>query len=124
MRRPSGYLVLPWVSRQRDREAESNCLETLNSLLRYVVSLCLPDFDLGNKPWTCIRHTSLRLTLEEVPMLGTDRWIKQFAENAHTSDTMLRETYLKFIDTDRLIEQVKDQFIPSEWQMIKRVHAD
>ena len=120
-RRPSGYLILPWVTRQQNREAESNCLETLNALLRHAVSLCLPEFDLGMKPWTCIRHTSLRLVLEEVPVLGTDRWINQFADNAHTSAKMLRDTYLRFIDTDRLIREVKDQFVPSEWQMIKRV---
>lgn len=123
-RRPRGYLVLPWIERQQNREAESNCLETLNTLLKYTVSICLPDFDLGKKPWTCMRHTSLRLALEEVPMLGTDRWIHQFADNAHTSAKMLRETYLRFIDRDNLIEQVKDQFTPSEWQMVKRVRSD
>jgi hypothetical protein len=57
-------------------------------------------------------------------MLGTDRWIHQFADNAHTSAKMLRETYLRFIDRDNLIEQVKDQFTPSEWQMVKRVRSD
>lgn len=120
-RRPSSYLVLPWVQREAKREAESNCLETLNSLLRSAVSICLPDFDLGKKPWTCIRHTALRLTLEEVPILGTERYIKQFAENAHTSDTMLRQNYLRFMDRDNLIDIVKDEFMPGAWQLLPRL---
>jgi hypothetical protein len=86
-----------------------------------VLSQYAPDFDLGKKPWTCIRHTALRLTLEEVPILGTERYIKQFAENAHTSDTMLRQNYLRFMDRDNLIDIVKDEFMPGAWQLLPRV---
>ena len=49
---------------------------------------------------TNIRHTAFRLTLEEVPELGSPPGIYAFAQNGMTSAEMLQRTYLRFIEEE------------------------
>ena len=117
----SGYIMLPHIERPMERKV----VHTLNHLLRHAIDQCLPDFK-GEKSWTTLRHTAFRLTLEEMPKLGTYPAIKKFAENGGTSDTMLKSTYLDYMDGVNLGEEARSTIKEglSEIFFKKRVHKD
>ena len=98
----SGYIMLPHIERPMERKV----VHTLNHLLRHAIDTYIPDFK-GEKSWTALRHTAFRLTLEEMPELGQYPAIKQFAKNGGTSDTMLKSTYLDYIDDVNLGEKAR-----------------
>jgi hypothetical protein len=116
-RKPKGYVVFPWIPRQEMSENESNVGETLNELLRFACSSCGLT---KNIAWTNIRHTAFRLTLEEYPELGTSRYIRDFAENGHTSPEMLRDRYLRFIEREATAKKAQAAIAPGKWSLIKR----
>ena len=94
--------------------------ETLNDLLRYVAEQCgITKRDTVH--WTMIRHTAFRLTLQEMPELGTEPYINTFAANGHTSAEMLRKRYLKTIDRQNVADKARAKLKPSDWSLIKRV---
>ena len=125
LRRPKkGYLIFPEISRPDEGGAENKVRNLLNFLLRKAVEKCLPDFDLGNKPWTTIRHTAFRLTLEEMPELGIPPAIDTFASNGHTSADMLREKYLYHIEREKTATEARKKIKPSSFSLIKRVSLD
>lgn len=118
-RKPKGYLVFPWIPRKDGSENESNVGETLNDLIRAVLEACGLSTDEIN--WKTFRHTAFRLTLEEFPRLGEVPDIASFAINGHTSETMLRERYLKFIDADKVSKAAREAIKPGKWSMQNRV---
>jgi hypothetical protein len=61
------------------------------------------------------------LTLEEYPELGTSRYIRDFAENGHTSPEMLHERYLRFIEREATAKRAQAKIKPGQWSMVKRV---
>lgn len=121
-RKPSGYLALPHLKRIVGSENESHVGETLNHLLK---EACIRA---GVSPvgvkWTTIRHTALRLTLEEYPELGTKRYIDNFAWNAHTSAPQLEDTYLKFIDAKETARKARAVIEPGKYSLVKRVSLE
>ena len=119
-RRPEGYLAFPMYSRKVGDENASNVKETLNDLLKYVAEQCGVK---KRRPvnWTIIRHTAFRLTLQEMPELGTEPDINTFAANGHTSAEMLRKRYLKTIDRQNVADKARAKLKPSNWSLIKRV---
>ena len=117
-RKPKGYSVFPWIQRKERSENESNVGETLNRLLEFACKAC----GINKKiVWTNIRHTAFRLTLEEYPELGTSRYIRDFAENGHTSPEMLHERYLRFIEREATAKRAQANISPGKWSLIKRV---
>ena len=119
-RRPKGYLAFPMYSRRVGDENASNVKETLNDLLRYVAEQC-GITKRNTVHWTMIRHTAFRLTLQEMPELGTEPYINTFAANGHTSAEMLRKRYLKTIDRQNVADKARAKLKPSDWSLIKRV---
>lgn len=91
--RPEGYLCFPEISRQTAYSADG-VKKKLNAMLQDACRMC-SIFLRETITWTHIRHTALKLTLDEMPVLGRPGHIDAFAENAQTSATMLRENYLK-----------------------------
>ena len=75
---------------------------------------CLPEFPREGMKWTTIRHTSFRLTLEEMPELGELPHINAFADNGHTSPQQLRQTYLRWIEADRTAREARQKVSPSK----------
>jgi len=117
-RKPKGYAVFPWIPRQARSENESNVGATLNELLQYACVSCGISKKLT---WTIIRHTAFRLTLEEFPELGSARYIRDFAENGHTSPEMLHERYLRFIEREATAKKAQAVISPGKWSLAKRV---
>ena len=113
--------MLPHIERPMERKV----VHTLNHLLRHAIDTYIPDFK-GEKSWTTLRHTAFRLTLEEMPELGQYPAIKQFAKNGGTSDTMLKSTYLDYIDDVDLGKKARSTIKEglSEIFFKKRVHKD
>jgi hypothetical protein len=70
---------------------------------------------------TNIRHTAFRLTLEEVPELGSPPGIYAFAQNGMTSAEMLQRTYLRFIEEEATAKNARAKIKPGNWSMMKRV---
>ena len=73
---------------------------------------------------TNIRHTAFRLTLEEAPELGRAPGIVAFAANANTSQEMLQETYLQFVDQESTAKKVRAKMKPGTWSLLRRVSLD
>jgi hypothetical protein len=117
-RKPKGYSVFPWIQRKERSENESNVGATLNELLQVACKACGIEKRIV---WTNIRHTAFRLTLEEYPELGTSRYIRDFAENGHTSPEMLHERYLRFIEREATAKKAQANIAPGKWSLTKRV---
>jgi len=118
-RKPKGYFVFPWIQRKEGSENESNVGATLNELIRYALEASgVPSSGVN---WKTFRHTAFRLTLEEFPKLGAVPDIYSFATNGHTSDTMLRERYLKFIDADKVAKSAREAIKPGKWSLQNRI---
>lgn len=100
-RRPKGFLVFPHIKRPEGNLADSRVLKDLNFLLKHVMEKTFGDeFPESARKWTTIRHTAFRLTLEEDPSLAIPPRINSFADNGHTSPDQLRNTYLRYIDSE------------------------
>jgi len=95
--------------------------KNLNDLLRYVLEQCDPPIPSEGVTMTNIRHTAFRLTLEEVPELGSPPAIFAFAQNGMTSAEMLQRTYLRFIEEESTAKRARSQIRPGDWSMVKRV---
>ena len=113
-RKPNGYLILPHISRPINNPADSSVLLTLNFLLKKAIEGCLPKVPKESMKWTTIRHTAFRLTLEEMPSLGVAPKINAFADNGHTSPQQLRDTYLRWIDSDKTAREAREQIAESQ----------
>ena len=93
----------------------------MNYLLRSAVKQCLPEFDLGQKPWTTIRHTAFRLTLEDDQSLWVPPQIGSFAANGHTSVQQLQDTYLNYILSEQTAETTRENIRSAGWLTNGRV---
>ena len=121
-RRPSGYLVLPHLPREKGSENESHVGEKLNDLLKLACKAA--GISTKGVTWTTCRHTAFRLTLEDFPVLGTQRHIDTFAKNGHTSADMLRTTYLQFIDAEETALAARKSIAPGKYSLVKRVSLE
>ncbi len=101
------YIIFPHLNRPVNNPSESHVLETLNHLLKKVMSKALPEFPKEDIKWTTIRHTAFRLTLEEFPELGQVPKINSFAANGHTSEAMLRKNYLNYIQSESVAVEAR-----------------
>lgn len=117
-RKPNGYAVFPWIPRQEMSLNESNVGETLNTLIQYACTLCGIT---KNITWLNIRYTAFRLTLEEKPELRAD--LDSFADNGHTSKTMLNERYLRHIDREATAKKAQESIAPGKWSLIQKGSA-
>ena len=116
LRRPKkGYLIFPEIPRPDEGGAENKVRNTLNYLLRQVVAECLPDFDLGQKCWTTIRHTSIRLMLQDDPSLWQGNKLRDFADNCHTSADQIQTTYLTPIQAELTAKQTRENIRSKGW---------
>ena len=123
-RRPKkGYLIFPEIPRPDEGGAENKVRNTLNFLLRKAVEKCLPDFDLGNKPWTTIRHTAFRLTLEDIPSLWLGTELRTFAHNGHTSPDQLQTTYIAPIQSVRTAQESREYLRSKGWKSGSRLRV-
>ena len=102
------------MQRDMHNPASSGVLGNLNFLLKNAIDLCLPDFPVKERKWMTLRHTALRLTLEDDPSLGVPPKINAFAHNGHTSPQQLRDTYLRFIDLERTAMEAREKIEPSQ----------
>lgn len=119
-RKPKGNLVFPHINRS-DSNVSGTLKQNLNDLLRYVLDQCDPPIPSEGVTMTNIRHTAFRLTLEEVPELGSPPAIFAFAQNGMTSAEMLQRTYLRFIEEEATAKRARAQIRPGDWSMVKRV---
>lgn len=100
-RKPKGFLIFPHIKRPEGNPADSSVLRSLNYLLKHVMEKTFGgEFPESGRKWTTIRHTAFRLTLEEDPSLAIPPRINSFADNGHTSPEQLRNTYLRYIDSE------------------------
>ena len=120
-RRQNGLLVFPHINRS-ESDISGTLNKNLNDLLRYVLEQCDPPIPSKGVTMTNIRHTAFRLTLEEVPELGSPPGIYAFAQNGMTSAEMLQKTYLRFIEEEATAKRARSQIRPGDWSMVKKVH--
>ena len=120
LRKPSGYLSFPSIPRKSGAENDSNVGETANRLLKEVVKLA--NIKKKNPvTLTTIRHTSMRLTLEEYTDFQLENNLRVFADNANTSIEMLRKTYIKYSDRGKIASKARNAIKPRDWSLKKRV---
>ena len=96
-RKKIGYFLFDWYDRPKLNPNKSQCLETLNNLLKTACELAWIK-DKKNLRWTTLRHTAFMETLKEFPHLNEVRELNIFADNAYTSADTLRKHYLNKID--------------------------
>ena len=113
-------MVTSLISRSSEGGAEKGVLDLLNHLLKHAIKIAKLDMPSSGRSWTTIRHTALRLTLEEVPEFGIPPDINAFASNAHTSPEMLRSTYLNYIDAEKTAEKARAKIKPSEYSLVRK----
>ena len=58
--------------------------------------------------------------LEEFPAIGQTGSIKKFAFNGHTSEQMLRETYLNYIENDQLGDIARETIKAGKFTFTRR----
>ena len=97
-RKPIGWLNFHCIKRTEGSENESNVGETINFLLKH--SCEKAGISTKGINWTTCLYTAFRLTLVDYPELGTTPYIRNFADNGHTSSKMLEERYLRFIQRE------------------------
>ena len=112
-------LNFPHIKRTEGSENESNVGETINFLLKKACEKA--GISTKGIDWTTCRHTAFRLTLEDYPELGTTQYIRDFADNGHTSPKMLEERYLRFIQREKTAAKARAAITPGNWSMIRRV---
>ena len=123
-RRPkNGWLVTPHIKMQNESGAENGVRDLLNYLLKNAIKTADLELPVGACSWTTIRHTAFRLTLEEFPTFGQTGSIKKFAFNGHTSEQMLRETYLNYIENDQLGDIARETIKAGKYTMVRMVNA-
>jgi hypothetical protein len=118
-RKPKGWLNFPHIKRTEGSENESNVGETINFLLKKACEKA--GISTKGIDWTTCRHTAFRLTLEDHPELGTTQYIRDFADNGHTSQKMLEERYLRFIQREKTAAKARASIAPGKWSMVRRV---
>ena len=121
-RKPKGWLVFPYIHREEGSENESNVGETINFLLKKACEKA--GISTRGIDWTTCRHTAFRLTLEDIPDLGSAKYIRDFAENGHTSPKMLEERYLRFIQREETAAMARAASKPGKWSLVKRVSLE
>ena len=82
---------------------------------------CLPDFDLGAKPWTTMTHTAFRLMLEEDPSLWLGHRLRDFADNGYTSPQHLQETYITPIQSEQTAAETRENIRSAGWSSKVRI---
>ena len=123
-RRPKkGYLIFPLMLRPDEGGAENKVRNLLNHLLRKAVAKCLPDFDLGKKPWTTIRHTTIRLMLEDDSSLWVGYKLRDFASNCHTSPEQILTTYIQPIQAGQTAKETREKLRSKGWSSGTRVRV-
>ena len=122
LRRPTGYLSFPLVPRIQGSEHDSNVGELANGLLQKAIELCRIK-KRGKITLTTIRHTALRLTLEEGPSMNESQ-IKLLADNANTGWESLKKHYWKYEQSNEFINDLSEAMPQHEWACIKRVSLD
>ena len=123
-RRPKkGYLIFPLMLRPDEGGAENKVRNLLNHLLKKAVEKCLPDFDLGKKPWTTIRHTTIRLMLEDDPSLSVGYKLRDFAANCHTSPDKIQATYIQPIQAGKTARETRENLRVKGWKSGSRVRV-
>jgi len=123
-RRPSGYISFPYLPRKEGAENESHVGETANVLLKEAAKLAKIK-KRGAITLTTIRHTSFRLTLEEMPPLRDEQDIRFFADNGNTGVESLRKTYLKYTQKSSFLSDVRKSMPKQSWAFFKgRVSLD
>ena len=118
-RKSKGWLNFPHIKRSEGSENESNVGETINFLLKKACEKA--GISIKGIDWTTCRHTAFRLTLEDYPELGTTQYIRDFADNGHTSPKMLEERYLRFIQREKTAAKARAVITPEKWSNIKRI---
>ena len=122
LRRPKkGFLIFPEIPRPEEGGAENKVRNTLNFLLKKAVAKCLPDFDLGQKAWTTIRHTAIRLMLEDDQSLWVGHKLRDFAHNCHTSPDQVQTTYITPIQSEQTARQTRENIKSQGWNSKVRV---
>ena len=120
-RKPRGYLGMPYYERKNGEENLSNVGQTINDMLKEVVSLCKIK-KRRKVVWTIIRHTSFRLTLEDIPELSSNPMeLNTFAKNGHTTVEMLYKHYLYSIESERTALRAQKKIKTHSWELLKRV---
>ena len=123
LRRPTGYLAFPYLPRIEGNENDSHVVETANELLKEAIQLCKIK---KRYPvtLTTIRHTSIRLTLEDMPPLVDEQKIRLFADNANSGIESFRKHYLKYEQRTDFISEVSKAMPKHDWALQKRVSLD
>ena len=123
-RRPKkGYLIFPLIRRPDEGGAENKVRNLLNHLLKKTVEKCLPDFSLRKKPWTTIRHTTIRLMLEDDPSLWVGYQLRDFAANCHTSPEQILTTYIQPIQAGQTAKATRENLRVKGWKSGSRVRV-
>ena len=112
-----------YIKRQEEGGAENGVRDLLNYLLKHAIKSADIELPVGKCSWTTIRHTEFRLTLEEYPAFGQTKSIKRFAFNGHTSEQMLRQIYLKYIENDQLGDIARETIKAGKYRMVRMVNA-
>ena len=124
-RKPKGHLAFAHLQRDGSNAAETSVLDNLNALVRHAMDECNPPIPSKGMSTTNIRHTALRLTLEEIPSLCVPGApLNSFADNARTSTDMLYDTYIRYIDSERITKEARKQSKPGTYSLTKRVSLD
>ena len=125
VRKPKGYLAFPHLVREDENPTETSVLKNFNRLLRFALDECVPPITSKGITATNIRHTAIRLTLEDIPSLSVPGApLNSFAENARTSTEMLYKTYLRYIESEKTAREARKQSKPGKYSMVKRVSLD
>ena len=125
MRKPKGHLAFPHLVREDENPTETSVLKNFNRLLRSALDECVPPITSKGITATNIRHTAIRLTLEDIPSLSVPGApLNSFAENARTSTEMLYKTYLRYIESEKTAREARKQSKPGKYSMVKRVSLD
>lgn len=118
-RKPEGFVIFPEVQRDSKEIANNRVLLNLNFLLKSVIDECIPKFPEKDKKWVTLRHTSLRLTLEEDRDLWVPPQINSFSDNAHTSPDMLRQTYINYIESESTAKRSRKNIRGGAWELFR-----
>ena len=61
------------------------------------------------------------LTVEDYPALGTTQYIRDFADNGHTSPKLLEVPYLRFIQREKTAAKARAAITPGKCSMVRCV---
>ena len=123
MRRPSGYISFPYLPRNKGDENSSHVGETANKMLKQAAKLCKLK-KRGAITLTTIRHTAIRLTLNDMPPLTDEQQIRLFADNANSGPESFRKHYLKYQQRSSFASDMRKQLPKHTWAFFRGTHID